>query len=44
LDITDGTSDADGVTLVTQEFGIFPRLGMTLGFEGKVHGAGGDPR
>ena len=38
----DGSSDADGVTLVTQEFGIFPHFGMTVGFDGKLHGEGSD--
>lgn len=38
----DGSSNADGVTLVTQEFGIFPHFGMTVGFDGKLHGRGSD--
>ena len=36
----DGTSNADGMTMVTQEFGIFPRFGMTVGFDGSFHGPG----
>ena len=34
----DGTTNAEGVTLVTQEFGIFSRVGMTVGFAGKIPG------
>ena len=34
----DGSTNAEGVTLVTQEFGIFSRVGMTVGFVGKVPG------
>jgi hypothetical protein len=35
-------STADGVTLVNQEFGVFQHLGMTIGFDGKLHGKGSD--
>ena len=34
----DGSTNADGVALVTQEFGVFPGLGMTVGFVGNLSG------